>query len=157
MYPLVRLNLSVQGLGSLDRPARYEGAGLGSRLLIGSLGRALRYEVGPGLGSLLLMPEILIVGRRSISFEILGLVVLRFVVEPVYRLVVVSGDTLGLVVAYLLITAFLVSFSFDVSFTVFAALDNEEVYLLTYGVAVVLDAGGSRLMLRYVPPEYDGR
>lgn len=31
-------------------------------------------------------------------------------------------------------------------------------YLLTYGdVDVLVVAGGSRLMLRYVPPEYEGR
>lgn len=125
--------------------------------MIGSLDRALRYDVGPGLGSLLLMPEMLIVGRRSISFVVFGLTALRLLVAPVYRFVDVSGDTLGLVVPYLLITAFLTSLSFCESFAVFAALVNELGYLLTYEVVGMLAAGGSRLILRYVPPLYDGR
>lgn len=153
----MRLNLSVEGLGSLDRPVRYAGAGLGSRLFMGSLDRAVKYDVGPGLGSLLLMPEILIVGRRSISFVIFGLTAFRLVVDPVYRFVEVSGETLGLVAPYLLITGFFESLSLAGSLVVLAALVSEDVYLLTYGVAVELAAGGSRLMLRYVPPEYEGR
>lgn len=72
-------------------------------------------------------------------------------------MVVVSGETLGLVEPYLLITAFFGSLSFGGSLVELAALDNEDVYLLTYGVDVVLVVGGSRLMLRYVPPEYEGR
>lgn len=103
------------------------------------------------------MPEMLIVGRRSISFVIFCLTALRLVAEPVYRLFEDSGDTLGLLVPYLLITGFFASLSLDESLAGLAALANVEVYLLTYGVGVVLAAGGSRLMLRYVPPEYDGR
>lgn len=61
------------------------------------------------------------------------------------------------VVDFLLVSACL-------SFSVADGLGGVEVvvpYLLTYGelVLVVVDgaAGASRLMLRYVPPEYDGR
>lgn len=92
------------------------------------------------------MPEMLIVGRRSISFVLFGLTTPKLLAAPVYRLadVVVSGDTLGLVAAYLLIPAFLASLSLGASFAV--GVDSE--YLLTYGVAATIGAGGSRLMLR---------